>query len=248
MALSPFPPAQAMNASNRPGKRMHVFSRIWVRRECWTLSLRAKLLLFLIVICLGWLTFRSVYRLLAVTVRVPAEVLLVEGWLPGYALENAVAEYEAGGYAYVITTGGYTKDGWLKQSNRTYADYSSSWLVKLGIPARAVRSVPCLEERQDRTYHCAVTVSQWLKTNGLAPKSVNVITLGPHARRSKYLCQMAFGREIKIGVIAIEDRAYDSVHWWRSSEGVREVIGEVLAYGYARLFFVPPLDGLAQSD
>jgi UDP-N-acetyl-D-mannosaminuronate dehydrogenase len=32
---------------------------------------------------------------------------------------------------------------------------------------------------------------------------------------------------------------YDSKHWWRYSDGVREGIGESIAYIYARFFFYP---------
>jgi hypothetical protein len=32
---------------------------------------------------------------------------------------------------------------------------------------------------------------------------------------------------------------YDPGHWWRSSDGFREVIGEVIAYFYARSCFLP---------
>jgi len=65
------------------------------------------------------------------------------------------------------------------------------------------------------------------------------MTLGPHARRSRLLFQKAFGKEVKVGVISVEDRDYDPAHWWRSSEGVREVLGEAIAYFYAKFFFSP---------
>ena len=41
-------------------------------------------------------------------------------------------------------------------------------------------------------------------------------------------------------MVAIPANDFDERHWWRSSQGVRIVIGEVLAYGYARLLFHPP--------
>ena len=44
---------------------------------------------------------------------------------------------------------------------------------------------------------------------------------------------------VKIGIIAAPNPDYDAKHWWRYSEGVREVTGEGLAYLYAKLFFYP---------
>ena len=43
-----------------------------------------------------------------------------------------------------------------------------------------------------------------------------------------------------VGIIAVPNPDYDSRHWWQYSEGVREVIGESIAYSYARFFFAPP--------
>ena len=63
--------------------------------------------------------------------------------------------------------------------------------------------------------------------------------MGPHARRTRLLFQEAFGSKVAVGVIAVPDDAYDPRHWWRSSEGVRDVVGEAIAYVYARFFFYP---------
>jgi hypothetical protein len=92
---------------------------------------------------------------------------------------------------------------------------------------------------QDRTYHSAVNVRRWLESQGITSSSVDVITLGPHARRSRLLFEAALGPDVTVGVYAVPDPRYDLAHWWRSSEGVRSVLGETIAYVYARLFFDP---------
>jgi len=43
-----------------------------------------------------------------------------------------------------------------------------------------------------------------------------------------------------MGVISMEDPKYDPAHWWRSSEGVREVMSETIACVYVWLLFHPP--------
>jgi len=45
---------------------------------------------------------------------------------------------------------------------------------------------------------------------------------------------------VNLGVTALAETDYDPGHWWRSSAGVRTVIGETLAYGYARVLFRAP--------
>jgi hypothetical protein len=63
--------------------------------------------------------------------------------------------------------------------------------------------------------------------------------MGPHARRSRLIFQKAFRDEVGVGVISVPDDEYDQGHWWTTSAGVRTVLGEVIAYLYARFFFHP---------
>jgi hypothetical protein len=43
------------------------------------------------------------------------------------------------------------------------------------------------------------------------------------------------GREVQVGVIAVEPREYDPKRWWRYSEGVKSMISELIALPYAWL-------------
>jgi len=44
---------------------------------------------------------------------------------------------------------------------------------------------------------------------------------------------------VEIGILSGRNREYDPQHWWRSSEGVKEVLSEGAAYLYARFLFCP---------
>jgi len=67
-----------------------------------------------------------------------------------------------------------------------------------------------------------------------------VVSLGVHARRSWFLFGKMFS-SVNVGVIAISPNEYDTSRWWLSSEGVRNVISESIAYLYARFIFSPPI-------
>jgi len=69
--------------------------------------------------------------------------------------------------------------------------------------------------------------------------SINILTEDAHARRTLLLYQKAFGKNVAVGVISVSNPNYDPTRWWRYSDGVREVIGESIAYIYARFFFWP---------
>ena len=69
--------------------------------------------------------------------------------------------------------------------------------------------------------------------------SINVLTEDTHARRTWMLFKEALGPGVQVGIISASNPDYDAKHWWRSSEGVREVIDESVAYVYAKFFFWP---------
>jgi hypothetical protein len=222
----------------QPTQRRRLLGGILVRRERWSLSLGGKLLVLALLVASVFFLGSNAHQFLALTSPVPAEVLVIEGWIPDYALDEAVVEFRGADYRRLLTSGGIAKDGWREVPKYTAAQWAESRLRRRGI-TNGVFAVPCRVERADRTYHSALAVKGWFETNGPAPKAVNVITLGPHARRTLLLFQKALGAEVKVGIIALEDRDYDSKHWWRSSDGTRQVVGEMLAYLYARLFFFP---------
>jgi len=100
-------------------------------------------------------------------------------------------------------------------------------------------AVPSRETLKDRTYTSALAVKKWLEQNNAAAAKVDVLTLGPHGRRSQLLFERALGDKVSVGIISIADEEYDAKHWWHTSEGVREVISETIAYVYAKVLFWP---------
>jgi hypothetical protein len=210
------------------------------RRERWGLSLRGWLA------ASGWaallivLFIFRVYPFLAITDRQPpSEYLVAEGWVPVDVLRGAYAEFNTGGYRRMLVSGCTVHDEWTDKPGVTYADWGASKLRRLGMANDLIQPVPCLVQKKDRTYSAALAVKQWMGEHGLHPRQINVVTDGAHARRSRLLFQKAFGPGVKVGIIAVADPQYDPDHWWRSSEGVRDVVGETIAYVYARLLFHP---------
>ena len=123
---------------------------------------------------------------------------------------------------------------------KTYAELGAAVLIKLGLSTNVVQAIPAPATRKDRTYAMATSLKHWMREHGMSPTKVNLMTLGPHARRSRLLFEKALGKGVTVGVTAIPSRDFDPAHWWNSSYGVRAIIGEALAYAYARLLFYPP--------
>jgi hypothetical protein len=210
------------------------------RRECVVPTRRGCLVLFLGFALAAGIFLLGINPFLSITKKVPGGVLVVEGWAPDYALEAAAAEFKQGSYGKLYVTGGPIDQGAPLSEYKTYADLGAAALVKLGLPAGSVQAIPAPWVRQDRTYMSARSLTQWWSGHETGPLSkVNLLTVGPHARRSRLLFEKALGGGVEVGVISIPGRDYETVSWWRSSSGVRTVVGETIGYLYARLLFHP---------
>ena len=209
------------------------------RRECLHPTWRGWLLLLLAGLLLATGAVRKAQSFLAVTDPVAGGALVVEGWAPDYALEEAVTEFRRHHYTRLYVVGVPLERGAPLSEYKTYAELGAATLLKLGLDRDNVQAVPTPAVRQDRTYASALALKQWLQQHNAVPAELNLISLGPHARRSRLLFQEAFGRDARVGIIALDDRDYDPAHWWKSSQGVRTVTDELIAYGYARLLFHP---------
>ena len=216
-----------------------MLNKLLVRKERWTLSWTGRF--FLLLLCLGvaLAALAGIYPFLAIASPVKSDFLVVEGWLPRYALTQTVALVKMEDYRRVFTSGIAADDDWNARPGETYAELAAERLVALGLASNLVQAVPCADQRRDRTYNSALAVKNWCATNHFPLHSMNLLTLGPHARRSWLLYQKAFGDDVKIGVIPLNIIKYDPSRWWRSSDGFREVIGEAIAYFYARFLFHP---------
>lgn len=209
------------------------------RREMLVPTWRGWLALLLVIFALGTLTATGLPRFLAVNHPLPAGVLVVEGWMPDYAMEAAAAEFQKGRYELLAVTGGPLEKGAPLVEFKTWAELGAATFHRLGLDTNQVRAVPAPPVAQDRTYASAVTLREWLRQRGDLPAAINVVSAGAHSRRTRLLFQKAFGDQTRIGILAVPDRGYDQSRWWRTSQGVRTMISETVAYLYARFLFRP---------
>jgi uncharacterized SAM-binding protein YcdF (DUF218 family) len=182
----------------------------------------------------------DIYPFLAVTHRVDANILVVEGWVHEYAIRAAVEEFREGSYQRVFTTGGPVEGtGGYINDYQTSASVGADLLTKSGLPNESVQMVPSRVMDRDRTYGSAVALRNWFHEHNMPARSINVVTEDVHARRTNLLFRKALGDDVAVGVIAVPNPDYDSRHWWRYSQGVKDVVSEAASYVYARLLFYP---------
>jgi uncharacterized SAM-binding protein YcdF (DUF218 family) len=165
---------------------------------------------------------------------VPADTLVVEGWIGRNGLRAAAAEFWRGGYRYIVATGGLTSGRWEDQPE-SYAEMAANELVRLGIPRERVTVAISEKTERYRTFESAVAVWRTLRVAGIKPQGINIFTLGPHARRSLMVFTKVNWDVEKIGVIGWCPPEYQKERWWQSSDRSKDLIEEVAGYLYEAL-------------
>jgi hypothetical protein len=182
---------------------------------------------------------RGIYPFLAVTEPVGASVLVVEGWLEPSELDQAIEVFRAGGYEQIVTTGGPLHSWPEVAVDPTFAHKAADYLRRHGLGTVPVTPAPSPITPQNRTYTSAQMVRAWARRSGVELKKLDVVSRGPHARRSRLLYQEAFGPPVQIGVFAVRPEDYVEASWWRSSTGAREVAEQAVGLLWVKLFFDP---------
>ncbi len=230
---------------------MHALSRedvedskeIWrliARKERWGLTWLGWLVSGCIFLLALSLLLFNIQPFLALSMPLKADTLVVEGWVHEYAIVAAAKEFKAGRYARVFATGGPVSGlGHYVNDYQTTASVGAARLRKAGVPEQFVQMVPSRVLERDRTYGSAVALRDWFNDHKLPVHQMNVLTEGEHARRTRLLFEEAFGKSVQVGIIAVPNPDYDQTHWWRYSEGVRDVLSEGIAYFYAKFLFYP---------
>ena len=172
---------------------------------------------------------------LSLTQRLPAEVLVVEGWIGPEGVHAAATEFERGGYRYVVATGGPTTGKDWQESGWTYAKAAARELARLGVPQDRIIVAPATDTETQRTYNSALAVKRALDRLKIQPRALNVFTLGPHARRSRLVFAKVEGPGAEVGVIGWAPSSDEGLPWWRSSDRTKELLMETAGYVYEAL-------------
>jgi hypothetical protein len=221
----------------KPGK--HTWGML-KRRECVVPTLRGWSVLLSLAAAFLAVVVSEARTFLTVNDPISSDILVIEGWIPDEAMQRIAAEVAGGHYHKVLVTGGPIGAGKILCGYTTWAELGAATLSRLGVSTNTVEAVPATKVSRDRTYASAVALHAWLRRHQIDTTSLNIITMAEHSRRTRLLFCKGLGHEYHVGVISINNPEYAPNRWWKSSEGVRSVVGEMLAYGYARFLFWPP--------
>ncbi len=182
------------------------------------------------------LVIMNIHAFLAKSAPIDTDTLVLDGWLPDYAIEAAMREFKQGSYCQMVTIGSSIHRGSYLFPYKTFAELSTASLIAMGLDANQIITIPLNSDGSNRTYGSATKLKEQLVLAKIQIDSFNLFTLGTHSRRSWILYRKAFEPGIKVGVIAATPLNYDTRVWWKSSEGFRTIFSEGVAYLYTLIF------------
>lgn len=214
------------------------------RRQIWLPTIWGWLLILGALALAAFLLVRNAYSLLALNdPAAGARILVVEGWLDPPDLEQAIAVFRQGRYDRVVTTGGPMLSWGPACTWDSYAHRGASYLLAHGLADVPLDIVPAPASLQERTFLSAVMLREWMQRSGVHADAIDLYSAGIHARRSRLLFQMALGSQTQVGVMAARPQQYDPQGWWRTSVGVKTMIGEVISMAWTTCCFWPASAG-----
>jgi len=169
----------------------------------------------------------------------PGGVLVVEGWVSPGDARDVLAEAGRRHYSDIYVTGGPIEAESPLASFGSYAELTADVFRRVGADAAKIHAIPGPRVAKDRTYSSALALKAALLAEKTPPASLNLVTAASHSRRSRLLFEKAFGPGTRIGAIALPEREFDPARWWTTSAGFRTIVGELIAYLYARFLFHP---------
>jgi hypothetical protein len=157
--------------------------------------------------------------------------LVVEGWIGLEGMRDAAQEFADGKYNLIVTTGGLTGERWNVE-RWNYAEMAAKELRRLGVAPDHILVARAREIESQRTFEAASAARRTLKSNNLEPATINIMTRGPHARRSRLIYAKVFGPHTKVGVISWIPVSERSTPWWGSTDRASDLIKESVAYPF----------------
>gem|GEM_PF-460375 len=217
--------------------------RWFAKRSVWVPTWSGWLVVLIVCVAAALGVGRWIHPFLSPDQPVGRGILVVEGWLGEQGLLQAIDQYRHGDYSLLVTTGGPITDAWAgAEPFEKYADRAAQFFRDHGIEASDVVAVSSKGRLRDRTWQSAISVRNWLSQSNLGIDALDVISEGPHTRRSWQLYRRAFGQQsdvagIEIGIVSATPAAYDPTVWWRTSSGTKRVLSEAIAWAWTSCCF-----------
>lgn len=159
--------------------------------------------------------------------------MIVEGWASDHAVDEIVRLYRDGRYAAIITTGIPLSHARHVFGDTSWADIAADALAERGVPRDRLTAVSGPRVARGRTEAMFTALRRHLRERGGLEGSFELVSVGPHARRSAFVLGEVLGPAARVGVVSLPHEHYTRWTWWTTSEGVKSLIAEAVGLPYA---------------
>ena len=218
---------------------MNIRLRFTKKKECTVLTWQGKIIIISAFTGIALFIFLKFPIFLSNNNPVNGKYLVLDGIMPDYSIQQAIEIFNNQNYTTVIATGSKLESGYFISEKKTMAELTYATFIALGFDSANVIVIPEGDILKDRTYTSELSLKKYFDKHQISSADVDVLALGCHARRSRILFQLALGENYNVGIIAVPDNSFNINKWWKTSKGVRTVVGETIAYIYAKIFFFP---------
>ena len=177
------------------------------RKECTVLTWQGWILILAVLFFFftGFLKF--IPGFLSVNKPITGNILVLDGMMPDFSIKEAIHVFDTGNYDLIVVTGGKIQTGYFIGGYQTMAEVTAASFLQMGFNNEKIVAIPGGEYKRDRTYNSAVSLKQWIKGNNINVKKIDVLAVGSHARRSRFLFARAMDKEYEVGIISVKDPA-----------------------------------------
>ncbi|MDZ7739333.1 MAG: carbohydrate-binding domain-containing protein [Bacteroidales bacterium] len=111
----------------------------------------------------------------------------------------------------------------------SYAEIARNKLISMGVDSSAITAIPGERVNIRRTLVSAIAVKDYLNENETGIKTINIVSLGVHSRRTWLTYKTIMGGDYKTGIIALEDH--------KTSRSRKRMVLKTARESFALLFY-----------
>ncbi|MCK4352397.1 YdcF family protein [candidate division WOR-3 bacterium] len=189
--------------------------------------------IIIILAALSCIYFFHIYSFLSYEKIFKTDTVVVEGWISNSEMRQSANNILSNNVKRVIVPGDKAELALIHYPVNNYADIGRLRLIDCGVNEEKIITCP-FETKRNRTLNAAVYVKKIIQKKGI--KSFIIFTEDVHARKTYVSYKKVFGNKYKIGVMPIPNDVFDNKNWYKSSEGMKTVITESIAYIYLVCF------------
>ncbi len=126
-------------------------------------------------------------------------------------------------------------DNIIVNDYESHAELARNRLISTGIDSSSVIAVKGKRTEFNRTLTSALTFHKWFNSYNGGAKSINIITLGIHSRRTWMTYKSILDKSLEIGIISLPETdkpGFEKIHY-------SDILGEVFSLIYYQIILIP---------